>query len=161
MQNKVLQADVLLALAMLVTSGVLFFGGWQLPSSRFEPMGPSGMPLIVAVSLATLSVLLLVQSLLKHRFEPTADQERSARLEPGRGSKVLACIAISLTYLLLLALELLPFMAATVTYVIAYGLVDGNREGRGLISLVVTALSLGIGVSLILTEILIVPLPGA
>ena len=161
MLNRALQADVLLALAMLIISAVLFYGGWQLPASRWEPMGPAGMPLLVAVTIASLSLILLAQALLKHRSEATADQERSASMAEGRGTKVLACVAVSLVYLLSLALELLPFMLATVAYIIAYGLIDGGRGRWDLMLLVATALALGVGASMILTEILIVQLPGA
>ena len=161
MLNRALQADVLLALVMLIVSAVLFYGGWQLPASRWEPMGPGGMPLIVAAGLASLSLILLAQALLKHRSEPTADQERATSLAKGRTPKVLSCIAASFIYLLSLALQLLPFMLATAAYVIAYGIIDGGRGRRDLVVLVATALALGIGVSLILTEILIVQLPGA
>ncbi|MBF9052383.1 hypothetical protein GTA62_20535 [Roseobacter sp. HKCCD9010] len=161
MQNRALQADVLLALVMLIISAVLFYGGWQLPASRWEPMGPGGMPLITASALAGLSLILLARVLLKHRSAETADQTRASSLAEGRLPKVLACVAVSFVYLLLLALEILPFMVATVAYIIAYGLIDGGRGRRDLMVLVATALALGIGVSLILTEILIVQLPGA
>ena len=161
MQNKSLHADMLLALVMLAISAVLFFGGRTLPASRFEPMGPAGMPLTVAAALAALSIVLLVGALLKHRTKPSSDQARSATKNPERRSKVLACVAVSFAYLLTLSLELLPFMAATVAYIIAYGLIDGARQPRALIVLVATALLLGVGVSLILSEVLIVQLPGA
>lgn len=161
MQNKVLQADKLLALVMLVVSAVLLYGGWQLPASRFEPMGPSGMPLIVAITLAALSMVLLITAQLEHHSKPSSDQERSARLDPNRRATVLVCIGVSFVYLLVLAMELLPFMGATVVYIFVYGLIDGHRDRRSLVVLVATALGLGVGVSLLLSEILIVQLPGA
>lgn len=161
MQNKSLHADVLLASAMLIVAAVLFVGGLSLPASRFEPMGPSGMPLTVSVVLAALSIVLLVSSYAKHRSRPSADQERVVALDPSRRLSVLACVLVSLVYLLVLALELLPFMLATVAYLIAYGLIEGGFQRRSLMVLVATALIIGVGTSLILSEVLVVPLPGA
>lgn len=161
MQIKSLHADLLLASAMLIVAAVLFVGGLSLPASRFEPMGPSGMPLTVAVVLAALSIVLLVSSLAKHRSKPSADQGRTVLLDTSRRMSVLACVLVSLVYLLVLAFELLPFMIATVAYLIAYGSIEGGFQRRSLVVLVASALIIGVGTSLILSEVLVVPLPGA
>ncbi len=160
-RNKISFSDVALAGTMLLLAALLFIGGWSLPASRFEPMGPSGMPLTVATALAVLSVILLISAIFRHEPDEAAEPSDEVGIDPMHRLRVGLRIAVFFAYLIALATHLLSFMVATVAFLVIYGLIEGDFSRRALLTLVTLAFAIGVGVTLILEKLLAVTLPGA
>ncbi|NQV95390.1 MAG: tripartite tricarboxylate transporter TctB family protein [Sphingomonadales bacterium] len=160
MRNSSYQAATIgVPLAGLTFSVVLFLGAQQMPSARFEPMGPAGFPYIISALLFLLSMLdgaigfFGKQSGVPAEALPHIGDVGLRRMVFGG--------ACAFAYVIVLQLSLLPFIPASVLFLAGFGLILSNNIRREMLVIGFAALMLGVGVSLLLTRVLIVVLPGA
>lgn len=100
-----LNQDAVIAIFLLLASGILFWSTFSIRSPDYGVLTPSAWPRVIIVALAVLSVIYLIQSLGMEDAEP--DQNEATR-EPGiigwfvYWKNPIFCFALFLIYLLTL-----------------------------------------------------------
>ncbi|NQV98553.1 MAG: tripartite tricarboxylate transporter TctB family protein [Rhodospirillales bacterium] len=113
------KADIILAIGMILFSGLIYLGSQDLPPPRYEPMGSAAVPQGLAVLMALLSVLLIFRALPHLKtFQASANQITDVTPRP-----VLAIIVFALTliFIALLDFGILSFIPAGILYMTAIG----------------------------------------
>lgn len=157
--------DALPALLGLVFGIALIAGAWNLPPSRFEPMGPAGMPRIVGIALIVLAAL---EAIRVARLQPTKPIEtpdeplQDTRVTARKGLGLIVFVVLTFGYLAIVSLGWLSFIPASVLFLFSTGLVlTKTRSAKTLLLLAVVALVIGAGSSRVLQDVLLVRFPGA
>lgn len=158
------RADAGLALMMLGVSLVAFWQAWQLPPSRFDPLGPGSFPLALAALLGIMSLAALVMALRGRdigRAEMAmvlgvAGGEGNHRRRPWLAAGTLAALVI---YGLVLELTGVGFFWASAVLIAGLGIAMGRHGIRD----IVIAVAVGVVMSGLLTwlfgRVLLLALP--
>lgn len=101
-----LNHDAVIAIFLLLASGILFWSTFSIRSPDYGVLAPSAWPRVIIVALAILSVIYLIQSVRKEApaFDPNAKADR----EPGLvgwfsyWKNPIYCFVLFLVYLLTL-----------------------------------------------------------
>lgn len=145
------RADLGFTAAVIATAALFLHQAWQLPSSRFDPLGPGAFPIAICVLLLVLSGFGLV-SVLRGRSLGRAetsliigiDAQALHRRRPALAAFVLAA---TIAYTLVLQFAPVDFAAATAVYVAVAGVAMGRRTRRHIL----IAVAVGIGAGACLT----------
>jgi putative tricarboxylic transport membrane protein len=151
-------ADLVLVAAMWIVAATVYASASRMPPPIFDPVGSAAMPKSVALVIAVLAAMILVQRL---RRQPPAGaaEEGQADLAPLRTGTALACIAIMVGYTGVMSYGILGFREATVPFVILLGGVMSRFRRSTLLILVPSALAIAIGFGWLFSEVLFVDLP--
>lgn len=147
-------ATLFVPIATIAVSILIFIGAHALPPARFEPMGPAGLPYIIATALFLLGIADLIQ-LRRTKLPATDDTDTS-----GTRTLILGTGAI-LGYVLLLQSALVGFVTASAIFLVVMGIALSRDLKREIIILGVVAVMVSIGAALLLTRVLVVVLPGS
>lgn len=147
-------AALIVPITTIAVSIVMFIGAMALPPARFEPMGPAGLPYIIATALLLLGIADLIQ--LRRTRMPSPDNTDTS----GTRTLIFGTCTI-LGYVLLLQSGVMGFVTASALFLIAMGLALSRDLKREMIVIGFVAVIISIGVALLLTRVLVVVLPGS
>ena len=134
---------------------------WQsflLPAGTFDALGSAGFPLVIAIGTCLLSLFILVPARSGRRDAPdqTADTQTTHR---PRNDLALKFCALTLLYVLVLAMELSGFGLSTAIFLIlALSLLNGLSRNTLALNILV-AIILGFGCEFLFTQVFAIDLP--
>lgn len=159
------QAELILALCMVVLSAAVWFAADSLPPPIFDPLGSAAVPKLVAIVVALLSAAMLGQRLsgtadrgaVPDPGDPAEDgREAVAPLRPwiavGSFLAMAGCPAV-------MAAGLLGFRETTFIFILALGGLLSRFSRRTMTILVPTAAVLAVGLSWLFGGVIYIDLP--
>lgn len=151
-------ADLVLVVAMWIVAAAVYASASRLPPPIFDSVGSAAIPKAVAIAVAVLAAMILVQRLWR---KPSAEEseEGQADLAPLRKGMALACIAIMVSYTAAMSYGILGFREATVPFVILLGGVMSRFRRSTMLVLVPSAFAIAFGFGWLFSEVLFVDLP--
>ncbi len=163
------RVDLALAVVVWVVAAAVYLAAAQLPPPLFDPVGSAAIPKLVAVVLAFLATLIVVQRVMRGRrgrretpalaSAPAGDADPVATDAPLRPGIAAICVVILAGYTAVMTFRILGFREATVPFVILLGGVLSRFRRSTLLILVPIALALSIGFSWLFSEVLYIDLP--
>lgn len=140
---KRLNQDAVIAILLLMASGVLFWSTFSIRTADYGVLAPSTWPRVIILSLSVLSIVYLIQS-LKQEGGPDDVESSASERDPGFKGWVLywrnpiICFALFLAYLV--ALPVLGSLIGGVSFVfVLMGILGGftlqNMMVHGVLSL--------------------------
>ncbi len=159
--DKAGRGDLLLALAVILLAGVVYWQASLLPPPFFDPVGSAAVPKVTALVLMLLAIGVVVTRL---RAKPGAvDAGFSLQIDeepvPGAPWTALASIVLPVLYVGVMQAGWLAFAQASTLFVFGLGALFGRFRPRLLLLLVPVAVIAGYGLDYLFTEILYVDLP--
>lgn len=146
-------------IAILVFCGLILSETGKTSGPVFDAIGPDVLPTVVAVIVAALTLLQIVQHIAREArgLTPTAAAAPILWPELARG---LIFTALTVGYVALLTTRQVPFWAATAVFVAAATLIMArppNWRDAGLGAVI--GVVLGVGLQLVFTMVLVIDLP--
>jgi hypothetical protein len=152
------RTDIALALFLIVVCGAVLWEARTIPQGVFEPLGSAPVPQATAGLIVLLALVVLGRALgaLRHpaRARPAAEEFTLRPLDAA------AVIALTVLYVLAMALRLVDFGVLTALFLMVTIGVLVRFERRLLPLIVVLALVTGFGCQYVFTRIFVVDLPG-
>ncbi|MAR72788.1 MAG: hypothetical protein CME78_11235 [Halomonas sp.] len=143
--------------SLIVTSGgMLIYGAESLPEAIYDPLGPAGFPKILGVIIVSLSAFQLAAILLNrsNRHDQKVGQPQSGWL------KVVVSIMAVLLYVTSLAQSWASFSISTVVFLATMGFAMTSFTFSRLPFVLANAVAMGLIVSYLFTDVLLVAMPG-
>ncbi len=156
-----LNQDAVIAIFLILASGVLFWSTFSIRSPDYGVLAPSAWPRVIIIVLAILSVIYLIQSVGKE--QPAADQKAQAGRQPGVAGWLvywknpIFCFVLFLVYLL--TLPLLGSLIGGVSFVFILMSILGGISKENVLTHATLALATVGGMWIIFTYGLEVILP--
>lgn len=153
--------DLGLAILLLGVSGAIWSQTGGLRRSRFDPLGAAAVPRALCLILAGLAAMLMLGALAPAvmRARPAAGQDTSAqpdhRQRPGLA---LAAMAVTSAYVAALDMLAVPFVWATLGYLLVLGAMLAPQSRRGLAAAAIVAVIGAPAVDLLFRVVLAVDL---
>lgn len=169
LKSPAARRDLLLSLFVFLIGVVIYLGALDIPPPRFDPLGSAAVPKTIAVCLMVLAGLLVLQNALGLRgglisaprsiegTDEVAENVDEYRPDPLAAG---AAFLLPVVYILLIQYGLFDFAIGSTLFVFAYGFVFMPVIRRNLILwLVPVSIVIGIGLTLIYTQLFTIDLP--
>lgn len=150
------RSDSVLALALIILSGLVIDGANRLPPPFFDPLGSAAVPRFIAGLLIILAGCLIVRCLsepLPAEGDRAGDEDRSAPWV------ALGSVAVPVVYVLAMQAGFLGFAPASSLFVLVEGAILSRGRWRVVAILVPVALLTGYGLNMLLTQVFFIDLP--
>lgn len=151
------KADIVLAIAIILFSVVIYVAAMDLPPAHWEPLGSAALPQALSVIMALLSLYVMIRAIraLKTYAPAKAKQEEFQRRPKAAVGMFLLCVA----YVGVMDLGILGFVEATIAFLMALCLLFTRAERKHIPWIIGFALVIAFGNFLIFTKFLYVDLP--
>lgn len=147
-----------LEIAILIFCGAIISETGKTAGPVFDVVGPDFLPTVVALLVATLTLLQVVVHVVQRRNTPTPAETQGVRIGAVVSGVVFS--AVTIAYVAVLALEVAPFFLATTVFVGATtSLLSRPFTWRDIAFGLAIGLVLGVGLQYVFTQVLIIDLP--
>lgn len=161
--GQVIRAEIAVVVVSTAAATVFLVAGAKLRPGLFEPIGPSAIPMGVAVLTILLAIGVLIERAWQLRSHAAADAvEPVSTGAPGLGERwidTLALSAITLAYVAAMHLGLAGYRVATIVYLVLAILVAAERRLRALPWAIGLSVLFGAGLDYVFRHVLITDLP--
>lgn len=154
-------AELLIGLALIFLSAVIYFQSGTFPAGDPTQLNPGSFPKVIAVSLAVLSLILVLSKIR----ELVNNRAALAGLDKKQYFKELVVeyrlVLITLVSLLLyvILMQFIGFIITTICFIIAMGLLIGPKKKKDVLIISIVAVVVTLGTYLFFENVLYVRFP--
>ena len=164
MRDYILSFNFLVTFGLLIVGLVFFVAALQLPAGTFDPLGPGSVPEMVAAVIVILCSIVLIRGVRRRLTGNALPQGGAIDIIQRDGEshpRLLAGFAVLLVaYLAAFELRLGHFIVLTFPFVLASVLLLGGITRRTVVTGIIIATVLSVGLFYLLTKFFVINLPG-
>lgn len=147
--------DCVVALFLIAVGGIGLYGSAIIEKTGLEPVGAAPVPRWISIFIILMALAMLVLA-LRPAGPAQAPRRSPHRLQPGLAIASMGLLAL---YILSMQTGLLGFQAASVLYILAFGLLMSGLRWRALAMHTAIAVIAVLGSYTLFTDFLFVDLP--
>ncbi|WP_126975845.1 tripartite tricarboxylate transporter TctB family protein [Frigidibacter oleivorans] len=144
-----------IALLLMGLGIVIAIVAARMPPSRFEPIGPGPVPLILGILLAVMSALAAAQTLRSLVRMPEGWRLRAP--DPHR----LVIVSAIVVYVAVMQWGVVRYDVLTAAFLLLTGLYLARFDPRQIVPMGAIAVVLAVGIQFVFTQVFVTALPGA
>lgn len=157
MASRAKRGEIALAVALIVLSGIIWYGAAKLPPPYFDPIGSAAFPKAMAIVITGLSLIMVTQSFRVSDERPVA--EGAGEFPRPRYLLAVAMYGLMIIYAAIMQEKLLGFAPSTMLFVITAGAILGRFRLRQLLVSIAISIVLGYGGEYVFTRVFFIDLP--